>query len=62
MTRCPTGSTCHMNITANKLLLFASAAFFTVAALCVGVSLGLGPAWGWGFGGFAAWVLAAALP
>lgn len=48
-----------MTITGNRVLLLASAALFTIAALSVGVGLGIGPAWA--FGGFAAWVLAGAV-
>ena len=51
-----------MTITGSRLLQLASAAFFTIAALTVGVGLGIGPAWAWAFGGFAAWVLAGAVP
>ncbi len=46
-----------------RVLLVISTVLFALAALAAGGD-GLGeiPAWSWGFGGFAAWVLSGAVP
>ena len=49
----------------SRLLMFLAAALFVVAALCAafsGVGNAIGPAWAWGFGGFAGLCLSWAMP
>lgn len=51
--------------TPGRLLMLVAAACFVLAALCAsfsGVTSAIGPAWGWGFGGFAAACLSWAMP
>jgi hypothetical protein len=46
-----------------RVLLVISAVLFVLAAFAIGGdSLGDIPAWSWGFGAFAAWVLSGAVP
>lgn len=54
------GSSRGMTLTVSKLLLFAACVLFVIAALAAGGVLATG-AWPFGFGGLAAWALAAAL-
>jgi hypothetical protein len=44
------------------LLRVAACVFFALAALVVAFTWNIGPAWGWAFGGFSAWVLSYAPP
>jgi len=48
--------------TVTRLLLLAAFVCFLLAALVFAFGWDAGPPLAWGFGGFAAWVLAGALP
>lgn len=46
-----------MPVTHSRLVLIIAVICFVLAALTEAAGPFLGPAWAWGFGGFAAWVL-----